>query len=464
MLSERVREVGAKRVVFDGIDMLLGQLRDPVLIRRELFRLRDWLDQSGLTSVITAKMQQGGPGVAPDYELLQFLADSVVVMQDRVEGGAAFRSLRVSKYRGSAHSSNEFPFTIADSGLEVASGTTMTFAYPTSTERVSSGVAGLDAMLSGGYHRGTAVLVSGAPGTAKTTLAASFAAAACRRGEKTMFVSFDEGTEQMVQNVASVGIRLGRHRRSGLLTLCSMRAHADSPESYVARLRALIREHQPRNVVIDPLSAFARHDRDSMAEQAAFQLLDAGKMAGITVFATALVANAAPLVEDTVSGISTVADTWIHVSYVRQAGERNRALTVIKSRGTSHSNQVRELVLSKEGVTLAEIYLAGGEVLMGTLRWEKEQEDRRAKDLARRASALRKVQAEHALAETSARLAAVVREKAIRQAELERARAEQEAELEIVAADDQELRRRRGAGEASPRSRPGRPAAGRARP
>jgi circadian clock protein KaiC len=415
--------------------MLLGSLGQPALIRRELFRLREWLETSGLTSILTAKIQDG-TRISADYEALQFLADALVVLRDRVVDGAGVRTMRVSKYKGSAHSTNEFPFTITGDGIEVATGTAATLAYPSSGERVSSGVERLDAMLCGGYHRGSAILISGAPGSAKTSLATSFVAAACSRGEKTLFVTFDEGADQVVENASSIGIRLAKHRKSGLLAMAALRAYSDAAESHVARIRRLVREHQPRNLVIDPISAFGRSERDPIGAQAAVQLVDKARTAGITLLATTLAVNSATSIEDTLSGVSTIADTWVHVSYVAREGERNRALTVIKSRGTNHSNQVGELILSDKGVTLADVYLSDGQVLMGTQRWEKEHLDRVARDLARREAELREAQAQHAVAEAKARWQALASELASKEAELERLRAARAIDVAAAEAAD----------------------------
>jgi circadian clock protein KaiC len=221
--------------------------------------------------------------------------------------------------------------------------------------------------------------------------------------------------------------------------MASLRAYSDAAESHVARIRRLVHEHQPRNLVIDPISAFVRSERDSIAAQAAIQLVDNAKTAGITLLATALVARSDTAIEDTVSGVSTIADTWIHVSYVAREGERNRALTVVKSRGTNHSNQVGELILSDRGVTLADVYLSDGQVLMGTARWEKEHFDRVAKDLARREAELRDAQARHAVAEAKARGQALASDLAIREAELERLRAARA--IEVASSDAAETRR-----------------------
>lgn len=459
IIGAEAKRVGAKRIVFDGVDVLLGHLGSQSLVRREIFRLREWAYGADMTTILTAKAAGGGEHPSPDYDFLEFLADCVVTLQHRISSGAAIRMLRVAKYRGDGHSSNEFPFTITSAGLEVAAGTTTLLTHAVSSERITSGVPRFDMMLGGGYYRGSSVLISGAPGTSKTSLAAAFAEAACLREEPTVYVSFDEAPEQVVRNVASIGIQFAPHVKSGVLNMCSLRARADNPEAHVALIRSLVEGHHALNLVIDPLSALAHTSDHAVADRAAVQLLDIAKKFGVTAVSTSLLSNSAPLTEETPIGVSTIADTWIHVSYVSMAGERNRALTIVKSRGTAHSNQVRELVLSESGITLADPYLAGGEVLMGTLRWERENEDRRMREIALTATNLNQKRAELALAEARIRIRAARTEQALREADLARIVAEREIATESERTERVERTSRRGgervpaAVTAKPRSR-----------
>ncbi len=455
IVGAKAKQLGAKRIVFDGIDVLLDHLRDPALIRREVVRLRDWVNESGLSAMITAKEDTSESGTTSDYHFLQFMADCVVTLHHRVVQGIALRFLRISKYRGAAHSANEYPISITVGGIEIAANSATELAYPVSVERVSTGVERLDAMLSGGYYRGSSVLISGVPGTAKTSLAAAFAAVAAGRGERTLFVSFDESPEQIVRNVASIGIQFAPLISSGALRLHSLRGRAESPEAQVARIRAWLREIEPRNLVIDPLSALAQEGNDSNRESAALQVLDVAKSAGITIVSTTLLVNPQPLTEKALLNVSTIADTWIHVSYVSHAGERNRALTIIKARGTGHSNQVRELVLTDQGVTLANVYSVDGEVLMGTMRWEKENEARRTHAAAKHIAILREQKAELALAETQAHLMTLQRAQAIQEAELAQLRAGAVTEAGDRAEEaDELLVRRRADLESAPEGSP----------
>jgi circadian clock protein KaiC len=445
VLGQRAKVMGAKRIVLDGLDVLLANLSDPAVKRREVFRLREWLQSNGMTAIVTAKVDKQDGGLSPEYAFLQFMADCVVTMHHRVVSGTALRFIRVPKCRGGGHSANEFPFTIGESGIEVGGGASTEMVHAAPTARVSSGIDRLDAMLGGGYYRGSSTLITGAPGTAKTTLAAAFADAACRRREPTMFVSFDESPAQIVRNVGSVGIRLDPHVRSGLLSMHSLRSRSASPEAHTAHIRNLLRLHRAKNLVVDPLSAFSFGIDAAVAQRAAVEVLDLAKSLGITSVYTSLLGNKAALSEETPIGVSTIADTWMHLTYVNQGGERNRALTVIKSRGTSHSNQIRELVLSGTGTTLADVYSAGGEVLMGTLRWEREETERRTREASKHEAALREKEAESAVAETRARAQAALSAQAVGEAVLARIRSEQKTSDTLAAKQSSELLRRRGA-------------------
>lgn len=443
VVSLEARQVGAKRVVFDGLDALLGFLGEPALIRREVFRLRDWIHASGLTAIVTAKGDSAEARPMGEYDFLQFMADCVVTMHHRIVDGTALRYVRVAKYRGSAHSANEIPLAITPAGLEVAQSTGLERVHPVSNERVSTGIVRLDAMLAGGYHRGSSVLITGVPGTAKTSISAAFAGAACLRGERTVYVSFDEAPQQIVRNVASIGLQFAPHIESGVLHLHSLRARNDSPEVHVARIRGLLRDSGAQNLVIDPLSALTQRGCEGEAEAAVLQLLDFVKSAGLTIVSTSLIGNAAPLAEHTPHKVSTIADTWMHVSYENRSGERNRALTIVKARGTAHSNQVRELVLSETGITLADVYALGGELLMGTLRWEKEQDEERRRAGALISTALRERKVELAISATKAHVDTLVREQAIQEAELRQIRAEAATDQRHLAGENDELLLRR---------------------
>lgn len=414
VLEAKAKEIHAKRIVFDGIDVLLALLDDPVAERREIYRLRNWLARTGLSGIITQKV---GGGDDHRYGFLQFMVDCVVVLRHQVVDGSAFRNLRVVKYRGSGFAGDEFPITLTAEGLTLINRGPTELAYTVTSERIATGLPRLDIMLHGGYHRGSNVLISGASGSAKSTLAGLFAEAACKRGERTLYVSFDEGAAQVMRNLKSVGIKFAPHVKSGLLMIYSTRTRGPNVEDQFGVLREKVLEHGPRCVVIDPLSALSANIAHLASIDAAQQFLDHLKIQGITVVNTSLLSGITTD-ESTATGISTIADTWIHVSYLVQDGERNRALTIVKSRGTGHSNQVRELTLSDTGVTLTDVFVAQGRVLMGVARWEWEQEELAEKKRKQVATELKRLHLQLAQAEAAARLQVVQTEMESRNAEI----------------------------------------------
>ena len=447
MLEAQTKKMGARRIVFDALDVVLALLPDAAAKRREVYRLHEWLLARELTGVITAKA--GGDETSSitrqQFGFMQFMVDCAVILNHSVILGVSQRNLRVQKYRGSGFDENESPFLIGARGIEVDAMRTLVRAKnKVSSERVSSGVKRLDTMLGGGYYRGSSVLITGFPGTAKTTLAGAFAQAACQRGERTLFVSFDSDSNEVVRDLASVGIQLGRHLKNGRLRLASARTITGSAETYLVRIKTLASEHGARCLVIDPMSTWSKSGNDSSAHGVAERLTDWSKANGITLVCTSLLDEMSSQTEGGSSlHISTLADTWIQLSYLMQAGERNRGLSIIKSRGTAHSNQVRELILSDAGVTLADTYTAGGEVLMGTLRWEKESAGRVAKELAEVAGKLKRVRLDAEEAELEVRMKSLQVELVAKQVEkalLARTTESREGELSRGRTRMQELR------------------------
>jgi circadian clock protein KaiC len=283
------------------------------------------------------------------------------------------------------------------------------------------------------------------PGTSKTTLSGKFAEAACQRGERTLFVSFDEGAEPIQRNLASVGIHLKPHVKSGMLRMYSGRTESIGAEDHLVKLKALLREHQPRCMVIDPLTAIAKAGGLSAARAVANRLIYAVKDQKVTVLVPAINHGDDPQAEATDLQIATIADTWIHLSYLIRSGERNRALTIIKSRGTWHSNQVRELILGEAGPALADVYTAGGEVLMGTLRWEKEAEEQAKMVQRRTAYEHQRSELQAAEVNTLARIKALQQDLARQRAELAQNSSENQARIVSSSDRENELRRIRSA-------------------
>ena len=456
-LSAKARELGARRIVFDGIDMLLAGLDDPTAERLELHRLHQWLYESGLSGIITAKAEQVDPAHSLRYGFLQYLADCVVLLQHRLVNTVASRHLQILKYRGGKASCNEFPMVLSGRGVEVAGIAADSLEHKVSTERVSSGAPDLDAMLDGGYFRGSSILISGAPGTARSTLAGAFADAACRRRENTLCVSFDEGSAQIVRNLRSVGIRLDRHLESGRLQMHSAPARARTAEAHLLQIRSLLESHRSRCLVIDPLSALTSIVGEAEARGNLERFIALQRNLNITTVTTSLLEGFDALRESTSAGVSTLMDTWIHLSYVIQGGERNRALTIIKSRGMGHSNQVRELLLSERGLSLTDVYTAGGNVLMGTLRWEREEQERAARLQEGRAFEERQRLTEESLSDLTSRMEAIRHERDTKERELRRMRQARAGDVGTGATRAGEIRRMRRGRVSLKKGRPARP-------
>ncbi|MFZ2307154.1 MAG: circadian clock protein KaiC [Rhodoferax sp.] len=453
-LEVQAQTMGARRIVFDALDIVLALLPDPHAQRREIYRLHDWLLARGLTGIITLKADTDETNAISQqpFGFMQFMVDCAVILNHSVVLGVSQRNLRVQKFRGSSFDENESPFLIGNDGFEVAVARTLSgMGVKVSMERVSSGVDRLDTMLSGGYYRGASVLVTGFSGTAKTTLSGAFAQAACQRGERTLFVSFDSDGSEVIRNLASVGIKLDRFVKNGSLRMVSARAITGSAESYLVRIKALAREHRARCLVIDPVSTWSKSGTDLTAHSVAERLIDWSKADGTTLLCTRLLDEmSSPAEGSSPLQISTLVDTWIHLNYLVQAGERNRGLSIIKSRGTAHSNQVRELILSDSGVTLADIYTAGGEVLMGTLRWEKERAERVAAEAAEVAAKLKRVRLDAEEAELEVRVKSLQTELVAKQIEKALLLSSSKSRAGDVSRDRTRLEELRGADATSP--------------
>ncbi|MDR6951130.1 circadian clock protein KaiC [Ancylobacter sp. 3268] len=358
----------ASCIVFDGIDALLSLLESTALQRTELLRMQEYVEQLSSTVILTLKSY---PNVTGGFEeVALYMSDCVVELERNTEDGLANRSLRIQKYRSSAHAQSRVPFLMTQKGIEIAAIEAEPKQPPITSERLSVGIARLDEMLAGGVYRGSSTLLSGSPGTAKTTLGASFLEACCNREERALAIFFDENPGEIVRNAASVRIDLERHVGSGLLRLHGMVDRSAGPDEFAHEIAEQVRDHHPRHLLIDPISIFTS---SQSAQNAVRRLLQLCKREGITVVMTSLLDRLNGENESSRSNVSTLCDNWIHLSYLVQSGERNRSLTVVKSRGTPHSNQVGELLLSNEGITIADAFTEDGAVLMGSLRWQKER-------------------------------------------------------------------------------------------
>jgi circadian clock protein KaiC len=373
--SSLVTRHDIKRIAIDGIDALFAISSDLDARRREFVRLLDWLAQSGVTALLTIKTDLGGDGRPPHYDLVEYAADGVIALRSTMIGELLRRTLRVVKMRGAGFISGGHPYIISDGGIRVLHSPTRTrWAVQPLDLRLATGVERLDAMLLGGYRVGTTTLVSGPPGSAKTTLGAAFLAAGARAGERGLYIGFDEPAEQMMVDAHSVGIDLDSGVSAGLLRIESFTAGAMIGEEHYLAIERLIELHEPVRVVIDPASALDKAGGREIGDTLREQLLVLFKSHDITALVTAIADGRASDFDMAQTRLATLADSWIHVDFSNRDGERNRTLAVLKARGTGHSNQIRELLLSAEGVDLADVYTAPGDVLSGTARVQREQQ------------------------------------------------------------------------------------------
>jgi circadian clock protein KaiC len=374
VLSLKVQKMKARRIVFDSLDVLIHLLPSVQERRREINRLHSWLLDAELTAVITAKsdwLESMMPWAHGYLQYLPFIVECAVLLTHQFENGFSHRRLRIIKYRGSSFSENETPFIIGPSGLEVAMTDPPLKCLSVGTEKISIGVHALDEMLYGGLLRGSTTMITGDPGTAKTTLCGAFAEAAARRGDRTVYVAFDESAEEIVRNLTSVNIHLQEHIDNGNLRMHFEDVAFGGAEEHFHRIKRFVERQQATCLVIDSFTALANSGNLASTQAVASRLIRWVKSQGITLVCTSLPISGEIGSEGTILKITTVADTWIYLSF-NDGGERNRALTILKSRGTNHSNQVRELLLTSSGVTIAPPYTADGTVLMGTMRWQKE--------------------------------------------------------------------------------------------
>jgi circadian clock protein KaiC len=396
-LGHAIDRIGAKRVVLDTIESLFSGLPNQGILRAELRRLFFWLKEKGVTVVITGE-RGSEPGALTRQGLEEYVSDCVIVLDHLVTGMISSRRLRVVKYRGSTHGTNEYPFLIDEAGISVLPVTSLGLQHAASQERVPSGVQGLDAMLGGeGYFRGSSVLVSGTAGTGKSSLAAHFTAAACRRGERVMYFAFEESASQIMRNMGSIGIDLAPWVAQGLLEFHAARPTLSGLEMHLATMLKEIGRYQPALVVVDPLNSFVTVGNEDDVKMMLLRLVDALKLRQITAFFTSLTSGGSAL-EQTDVAISSLIDTWLLVRDMESGGERNRGLYILKSRGMPHSNQIREFSLTSQGIQLRDAYLGPAGVLTGSARLAQEAQERAAQtrtaqDIARKQVELARKQA-----------------------------------------------------------------------
>jgi len=383
-LGHAIDTIGAKRVVLDTVEALFAGLPNHGILRAELRRLFRWLKDRGMTAIITG--EKGDGNAITRFGLEEYVADCVITLDHRVHDQISTRRLRVLKYRGSAHGTNEYPFLIGERGISVLPITSLRLDHAAPSERLSTGIVRLDEMLGGqGVFRGSSVLISGAPGTGKSSIGAKFAEAACRRGERALLFAYEESSAQVMRNMRSIGIDLAPWVKKGLLQIHASRPTLQGLEQHLVGLHDTVLAFRPAVVVVDPISNLSLERSDAEVKPTLMRLIDFLKEQQITALFTSLTTggsgtNAA---EDSQVGVSSLMDAWLLLRNVEFNGERNRMIFVLKARGMAHSNQVREFVLSDAGIDLVDVYLGADRVLTGTARVAQAAHERSAAELRR---------------------------------------------------------------------------------
>jgi len=438
-LNGAIDSVGAKRVLLDTPEALFSGLSNDAILRNEMRRLFGFLKQKGVSAVITGER---GEGTLTRHGLEEYVSDCVILLDNRVQNEAVTRRLRVLKYRGSTHGTNEYPFLIDEQGISVLPITSVGLNHPAPQERISTGIRELDRMLGGpGYYRGSSVLVTGTAGTGKSSMGAHFMDAACRRGERAIYFAFEESPDQIIRNMRSIGLDLGRWVKKGLLHIEAVRPSTFGMEMHLVRMHAMLQDHKPGVVVMDPISGLVPSGSLHDVSAVVLRIVDYIKMQRATGFFTALMAH--DDMHSTDLSISSLVDTWLLVRNIEVNGERNRVMYVLKSRGMAHSNQIREFMLTNRGVQLREVYLGPGGVLTGSARIAREAEERREEIVRRREEKKREAALRTSLAAVEAKLAALEAERNGYKAELQSVVEEDSARRKAIFVDRQELRESR---------------------
>jgi len=371
-LGFAIDSIGAKRVVIDTIETLFGGLDNPAILRSELRRLFEWLKQKGVTAIITGER---GDGTLTRHGLEEYVSDCVILLDNRVVDQLATRRMRIVKYRGSAHGTNEYPFIIDEEGITVMPITSAGLSHDASTERISSGIADLDAMLEGqGFYRGSSVLVSGMAGSGKSTTSAHFADAACRRGERCIYFAMEESPTQIIRNMRAIGLDLQRWVDQGLLRFSAKRPSLFGLETHLASMHRDVELFQPSSVVVDPLSALLGAGVTGDVHSMVLRLVDFLKARNITAFFTNLTHGKTENATTDIA-ISSLMDSWLLLYNRESNGEHNRELYLLKARGIAHSNQMREFLITSSGIRLRDVYVGPAGVLTGSARIQQEAKE-----------------------------------------------------------------------------------------
>jgi len=410
IISHKAQEMKAKRLVIDALDVLLQLLEEPFAVRSELHYLNHWLSQQGLTTILTLKPREDGSRL---QDFFMSMADCAIVLDARVLNQVTTRRLRVIKYRGSSFGRNEYPFIITDKGLQTIPITSIELKHKPFSARFSTGISRLDRLLDGGLYRASCTLIAGEPGTGKTLLTTTIIQEACRRGEKAVYVSFEESDQAIINNVRSAGINLEPYVKSGRLHFITAMPEATGAEEHLLNLMEAVEKVKPQHVVIDAISACARMGGTQAAYEYLMRALNLLKEKGITIILVNQTSGSREQLELSGIGISSMIDTVIFLSYVHGEGETNRTIQVLKSRGSAHSNQVRECLITDDGIEILDAYVGEAGVLTGTARKVQEARDRLAQ--LRQEALLKSKELE------------LARVKAIMEAEMKRLQAEVES-------------------------------------
>ena len=415
-LGHAIDSVGAKRVVLDTIEALFSGFPNENILRAEIRRLFRWLKDRGITAVITCEQ---GQGTLTRHGLEEYVSDCVIFLDHRMIEQVATRRLRIVKYRGSTHGTNEYPFLIDEGGLYVLPITSIGLTHKAGNERISSGIPRLDNMLGGeGYYRGSSVLISGTAGTGKTSVAAYFANSVCSRGERCLYLAFEESENQIVRNMRSIGLDLQPWLDSGLLLFHARRPTFFGLEMHLVSMNRLVRDFKPSVVIMDPISNLISVGDPAEVKSTLMRLVDSLKVEGITSLFTNLTCGDKP--NETDIGVSSLMDTWLAVHDIVSSGERNRGIYVVKSRGMAHSNQVREFVLSENGIRLIDVYVGPGGVLTGAERLMQEARDMQAEKEREEETERRKREFQAKKIAVEAQVAVMMSELSAQEKELER--------------------------------------------
>jgi circadian clock protein KaiC len=442
-LNMMIEQTGAKRVALDSLEALFAGLPNEAILRAELRRLFRWLKDKGVTAVITAEQ---GLNQLTRHGLEEYVSDCVLFLDHRIRNQVGTRRLRVVKYRGSPHGTNEYPTMIDEHGLSVLPISSLGMDYPVMNARISSGIPRLDTMLGGqGYHRGSSILVSGTAGSGKSSIAAAFVDAACRLGERCLYLAYEESPRQIMRNMDSIGYDLALWQRKGFLRFHAVRSTLYGLEQHLVTIHKHLDEFKPSVMVIDPITTMTTIGEPSEIQAMLSRVVDLLKSRGITALFTSLTSGHTSHLEQTDTAISSLVDAWLLLRNVESGSERNRLLFILKCRGTAHSNQVREFVLTSKGVQLTDVYVGQGKVLTGSARLLQELQDKTKTALAREETASRRRELKQAQRRIQAQVDDLLSQSALLEEAFKSSLHSEETRAEISITDTAKIAHSRGA-------------------